>query len=287
MSASPVLTLREAALADRAGLAARHPEVFRRVTAARVRTVLLIAAALGLLVFGLWRLEFSPGRIAGGFGQLLQFLGLMLPPDPGTTSRALLILRGLAETLAIAFLGTLLAAGIAFPLSFLAARNTSAGRLVHFLSRRTLDSIRGVDALIWALIWVSVVGLGPFAGVLAIATGDIGTFGKLFSEAIEAADRRAVEGVTSAGGGKLAGIRFGVLPAVLPVMAGHVLYMFESNTRSSTIIGIVGAGGIGLMLSEMIRTLEWGVVSFIVLLILVAVAVIDAISGRLRAALAG
>ncbi|WP_052402254.1 phosphonate ABC transporter, permease protein PhnE [Muricoccus aerilatus] len=287
MSASPVLTLREAALADRTGLAARHPEVFRRITGARVQTVLLIAAALGLLVFGLWRLEFSPGRIAGGFGQLLQFLGLMLPPDPGTTSRALLILRGLGETLAIAFLGTLLAAGIAFPLSFLAARNTSAGRLVHFLSRRALDSIRGIDALIWALIWVSVVGLGPFAGVLAIATGDIGTFGKLFSEAIEAADRRAVEGVTSTGGGKLAGIRFGVLPAVLPVMAGHVLYMFESNTRSSTIIGIVGAGGIGLMLSEMIRTLEWGVVSFIVLLILVAVAVIDAISSRLRAGLAG
>ena len=96
-----------------------------------------------------------------------------------------------------------------------------------------------------------------------------------------------MEGVTSSGGGKLAGIRFGVLPAVLPVMAGHVLYMFESNTRSSTIIGIVGAGGIGLMLSEMIRTLEWGVVSFIVLLILVTVVAIDAVSSRLRASLAG
>lgn len=287
MSTALILTLREAALADRAGLAARHPQVFRRFTAARLGVAFVAATALGLLAFGLWRLEFSPGRIAGGFGQLLHFLGLMLPPDPGSTSRALLILRGLAETLAIAFLGTLLAAALAFPLGFLAARNTSAGRVVHFLSRRALDSIRGVDALIWALIWVSVVGLGPFAGVLAIMTSDIGTFGKLFSEAIETADRRAVEGVTSAGGGRLAGIRFGVLPAVLPVMAGHVLYMFESNTRSSTIIGIVGAGGIGLMLSEMIRTLEWGVVSFIVLLILVAVAVIDAISGRLRAALAG
>ncbi|MFC0388388.1 phosphonate ABC transporter, permease protein PhnE [Muricoccus vinaceus] len=287
MSTARILTLREAALADRAGLAARHPRVFRRFTAARLGVAFVAATALGLLAFGLWRLEFSPGRIAGGFGQLLHFLGLMLPPDPGSTSRALLILRGLAETLAIAFLGTLLAAALAFPLGFLAARNTSAGRVVHFLSRRALDSIRGVDALIWALIWVSVVGLGPFAGVLAIMTSDIGTFGKLFSEAIETADRRAVEGVTSAGGGRLAGIRFGVLPAVLPVMAGHVLYMFESNTRSSTIIGIVGAGGIGLMLSEMIRTLEWGVVSFIVLLILVAVAVIDAISGRLRAALAG
>ena len=129
--------------------------------------------------------------------------------------------------------------------------------------------------------------LGPFAGVLAILTSDIGTFGKLFSEAIEAADRKPVEGVAASGGGKLHGIRFGVLPAVLPVMAGHVLYMFESNTRSSTIIGIVGAGGIGLMLSEMIRTLEWGAVSFIVLLVLVMVMAIDAVSGRLRTALIG
>ena len=287
MSAATPMTLREAALADLPGLAARHPDVFRRVTAARVRTLAVLALAIGLLGFGLWRLEFSPGRIAGGFAQLAQFVGMMIPPDPGTWSRTTLILRGLAETLAIAFLGTLLAAIIALPLGFLAARNTSAGRIVHFLSRRMLDSIRGVDALIWALIWVSVVGLGPFAGVLAIMTSDIGTFGKLFSEAIEGADRKAVEGVTSSGGGKLAGIRFGVLPAVLPVMAGHVLYMFESNTRSSTIIGIVGAGGIGLMLSEMIRTLEWGVVSFIVLLILVTVVAIDAVSGRLRASLAG
>ena len=287
MSATAPMSLREAALGDLPGLAARHPQVFRRVTAAQARTLTVLALAVGLLGFGLWRLEFSPGRIAGGFAQLVHFLGMMIPPDPGTWSRTMLILRGLAETLAIAFLGTLLAAVIALPLGFLAARNTSAGRLVHFLSRRMLDSIRGVDALIWALIWVSVVGLGPFAGVLAIMTSDIGTFGKLFSEAIEAADRRAVEGVTSSGGGKLAGIRFGVLPAVLPVMAGHVLYMFESNTRSSTIIGIVGAGGIGLMLSEMIRTLEWGVVSFIVLLILVTVVAIDAVSSRLRASLAG
>ena len=215
------------------------------------------------------------------------FLGMMLPPDPQTWPRATLILRGLAETLAIAFLGTLSAALLAFPLGFLAARNTSVSRAVHFLARRALDGVRGVDALIWALIWVSVVGLGPFAGVLAIMTSDIGTFGKLFSEAIEAADRKAVEGVASTGGGRLAAIRFATLPAVLPVMAGQVLYMFESNTRSSTIIGIVGAGGIGLMLSEMIRTLEWGVVSFIVLLILVTVAAIDAVSARLRAALAG
>ncbi|MBD0275909.1 MAG: ABC transporter permease subunit, partial [Acetobacteraceae bacterium] len=153
--------------------------------------------------------------------------------------------------------------------------------------RRLLDGIRGVDALIWALIWISVVGLGPFAGVLAIMTSDIGTFGKLFSETIETADRRPVEGVASSGGGAAHRIRFGVLPGVLPVMAGQVLYMFGSNTRSSTIIGIVGAGGIGLHLAEMIRTLEWQAVAFSVLLILAIVAAIDAVSGRLRAAIAG
>ena len=211
----------------------------------------------------------------------------MVPPEPGSWSRLWLILHGLGETVAIAFLGTLLAAALAFPLGFLAARNTTVNALVRFASRRLLDGIRGVDALIWALIWIGVVGLGPFAGVLAIMTSDIGTFGKLFSETIEAADRRAVEGVASAGGAAAHRVRFGVLPGVLPVMAGQVLYLFESNTRSSTIIGIVGAGGIGLTLTEMIRTLEWPTVAFIVLLILAMVAAIDAVSTRLRRRLIG
>jgi phosphonate transport system permease protein len=147
--------------------------------------------------------------------------------------------------------------------------------------------VRGVDALIWALIWVNVVGLGPFAGMLAIMTSDLGAFGKLFSEAIEAADRKPVDGVASVGGGKLHEIRFGLIPQVLPVIASQVLYYIESNTRSSTIIGIVGAGGIGLYLAETIRTLEWQQVSFLILLILAAVTTIDFISGKLRHAIIG
>ena len=111
--------------------------------------------------------------------------------------------------------------------------------------------------------------------MLAVMTSDIGNLRKLFSEAIETADRKPVEGVVSTGGSKVHGIRFGLLPQVLPVIASQVLYFFESNTRSSTIIGIVGAGGIGLHLAEQIRTLEWQAVAFIILLILVAVAVID------------
>ncbi|APT58581.1 phosphonate ABC transporter, permease protein PhnE [Roseomonas gilardii] len=279
--------IRNAALADLPGLAARHPQAFRRLPPSRLRALAITVAALALLALSIWRLELSPLRVFAGMGQMLHFLTLMLPPDPGSWTRFVQMLQLLAETLAIAFLGTLFAAILAIPLGFLAARNTTVNRVVHFLSRRALDGIRGVDALIWALIWISVVGLGPFAGVLAIVTSDIGTFGKLYSEAIEAVDRKAAEGVASTGGNRLHGIRYGVLPQVLPVLAGQVLYMFESNTRSSSIIGIVGAGGIGLMLSEMIRTLEWPAVSMIVVLILVMVAAIDALSSRLRTAIAG
>lgn len=260
---------------------------FRLVTPGRVAAAGTVVAALALLGLGIWRLEIDPARLLSGLGQLLHFLTLMVPPAPTQGASLPTVLHALAETLAIAFLGTGLAALLALPLGFLAARNTTLHGIVRFLSRRGLDGLRGIDALIWALIWVSVVGLGPFAGVLAIMTSDIGTFGKLFSEAIEAADRRPQEGVVASGGSGLARVRFGVLPQVLPVIAGQVLYIFESNTRSSTIIGIVGAGGIGLVLAEMIRTLEWQAVSMIVLLILVMVALIDLVSGRLRRAIAG
>ncbi|MFC0408337.1 phosphonate ABC transporter, permease protein PhnE [Roseomonas elaeocarpi] len=280
------MNLRATALAECESIAARHPAAFRALPAGRRDALIITTLMLALLALGIWRLGIEPWRLLSGFGQLLHFLTLMLPPDPGSWTAFSSMLRLLAETVAIAFLGTLVSAVLALPLALLAARNTTVNRLVQFLSRRALDGIRGVDALIWALIWISVVGLGPFAGVLAIATSDLGTFGKIFSEAIEADDGRAEEGLRAAGGNPLHRIRYGVLPQVAPVLAGQILYNFESNTRSSAIIGIVGAGGIGLMLSEMIRTLEWQSVSAIVLLILVTVGIIDAVSSRLRAAMA-
>lgn len=279
--------LRERALADMNDLRLRHPRVFRPSPMRRALTVAIVAGLAALLVLAFWRLDISPAQIVAGLGQLGSFVVFMLPPSPGTWSKALVYLHALAETVAIAFLGTLLAALLAFPLGFLAARNATVNRGVQLLARRFSDAIRGVDQLVWALIWVSVVGLGPFAGVLAIMVSDLGGFTKMFSEAIEATDRKAGEGVRSTGGSRLHEIRFGLLPQVFPVIAGQVLYLFESNTRSATIIGIVGAGGIGLHLSEQIRMLEWNAVSFIILLILVTVAVIDAISSRLRAALIG
>jgi phosphonate transport system permease protein len=269
---------------DPARLRARYPQVFDRPGSARLATPLVAALAFAIFIFGLLDLDFSPTRFVNGLHQLGWISLLMLPPDPGSSLP--LYLKALGETLSIALLGTTVAAVMALPVSLFAARNI-VPNVVRFPVRRFLDSIRGVDTLIWALVWINVVGLGPFAGVLAIAVSDFGAFGKLFSEAIEGADRKQVEGIRASGGSALHEIRFGLMPHVLPVIAGQVLYFIESNTRSATIIGIVGAGGIGLQLAEQIRVLEWQKVSFLILMILVAVAAIDWISGKLRFAIIG
>lgn len=265
----------------------RHPKIFETGWRSRLTVLLVIAALLGLFIYGLGVLEFSFLRIWNGIGKLGVIVGLMMPPDPETMARLIMYSLSLVETLAIAFLGTSLACVLAFPLALLAARNVMTQRIVQFLTRRSLDVVRGVDTLIWALIWINVVGLGPFAGVLAIMSADIGAFGKLFSEALEAADRKPVEGVLASGGSHTQSVRFGLIPQVLPIITSQWLYYIESNTRSATIIGIVGAGGIGLHLSEMIRTLEWQQVSFIVLMILATVALIDALSSRIRFVIIG
>ena len=270
---------------DRAGLKDRYPETFRTPVLAHTVCLVIVTAGTGLVVYALWRFGFSPAKFLDGLGKLGTVVTLMVPPDPG--SQLWKYVAALGETLSIAFLGTLGAAILALPASMLAAKNVVANRIVHFASRRFLDSIRGIDTLIWALIWINVVGLGPFAGILAIMTSDFGSFGKLFSEAIEASDRKPVDGVKSTGGSDLHGFRFGVLPQVLPILLSQVLYYFESNTRSATIIGIVGAGGIGLYLANEIAQAEWQSVAFLILMILATVAAIDWISARIRFAVIG
>ena len=265
----------------------RHPQAFRPNVKRRATTIGVSVFLVSLYIFGLSTLGFEPERLADGFKNFVWIVGLMLPPNPGTVNIALVFLKGLVETLSMAFLGTICAAMLALPFGFLAARNIVKNPVLHLLARRFLDIIRGIDTLIWALIWIGVVGLGPFAGVLAIITSDFGAFGKLFSEAIEAADDKPVEGVVSTGATRLEAIRFGIVPQILPIIVGQLLYFFESNTRSATIIGIVGAGGIGLYLTETIRTLEWKQTSFIIIMVLVTVAIIDMLSGKLRTALIG
>ncbi len=270
-----------------AALEARHggPRPANARPSAAALAAVGIAAAL--YAAGLVALDITPARLWAGFGRLFDITALMLPPVPTAWSRIPLYLDALGQTLSIALLGTLAASLLAFPFGFLAAKTVVADRALHVLARRGLDTVRSIDTLIWALIWINVVGLGPFAGALAIASADFAALAKLMSEAVETSNRRPRDAVLACGGGPVSAVRFGVLPQVLPVFASQVLYVFESNVRSATIIGIVGAGGIGLHLYEQIRTLEWQEAAFIILMVLVTVAMIDALSRRLRGALIG
>lgn len=194
----------------------------------------------------------------------------------------------LLQTIVMAFVGTVLASLLAFPLAFAAARNIMPNRFANQALKRFFDFLRSVDMLIWALFFTRAFGPGPLAGISAIFFTDTGTFGKLYSEALENIDDRQREGVRSVGAAPSLVQRFGVVPQVLPVFLSQSLYFWESNTRSATIIGAVGAGGIGLKLWEAMRTnSDWENVAYMVLLILIVVFVFDAISNALRSRLIG
>lgn len=194
----------------------------------------------------------------------------------------------LLQTIVMAFVGTLFATIVAFPLSFVAARNITRNGAINQITKRFFDFQRSVDMFIWALFFTRAFGPGPLAGISAIFFTDTGTLGKLYSEALENIDDKQREGVKSVGAAPLAVQRFGVLPQVLPVFASQALYFWESNTRSATIIGAVGAGGIGLKLWEAMRTnQDWENVGYMVLLILMVVFIFDSISNALRSRLIG
>jgi len=245
------------------------------------------AAGLALAWLGAlcWWFDITPARLWRGLAGLGVILRQMIPPSPGEQWQD--ILRGLAQSVAMAFLGTFAAAIVALPLGFLGARNVLVNALAHFSIRRVFDAARGMDQLIWALAFVRAVGLGPLAGVLALFAAETAVLAKLYAEAIENADPKPVEGVAAAGGSRVLQIRFGLLPQVLPVMLAQALYSFESNVRSASILGVVGAGGIGLQIAERIKVRYWDQVLFIILLILVTVAAIDFVSARIRRRLIG
>ncbi|CAD7033158.1 phosphonate ABC transporter, permease protein PhnE [Pseudorhizobium endolithicum] len=194
----------------------------------------------------------------------------------------------LLQTIVMAFIGTLFAMIVAFPLSFIAARNIFRNRPVNQLTKRLFDFLRSVDMLIWALFFTRAFGPGPLAGISAIFLTDTGTLGKLYAEALENIDDKQREGVRSVGAPPATVQRYGVVPQVMPVFVSQALYFWESNTRSATIIGAVGAGGIGLKLWEAMRTnSDWENVAYMVLLILLVVFLFDGISNALRSRLVG
>ncbi|MEZ5933527.1 MAG: phosphonate ABC transporter, permease protein PhnE [Alphaproteobacteria bacterium] len=260
----------------------RFPEMFRSDRKRQLRYLATGLGVLAYLIFCLWYFDITWSRLTGGLDKMLIVISAMVTWKDFWTWDFSGIALGLAQTLGMAFLGTFIASLFALPLGFLGARNiVSFGPLRH-LVRRLLDVFRGVDTLIWALVYVRAVGLGPLAGVLAIMTSDTGVLGKLYAEAVENIDRKQVEGVRATGAHPLALYRFGALPQVIPVFLAQSLYFFESNTRSATILGIVGAGGIGMQLSERMRVQYWDQACFIIILILIMVGVIDWLSGMLR-----
>jgi len=194
----------------------------------------------------------------------------------------------IGETILMAFLGTMGAAILALPLAFLAAKRFSPLMLLRAGTRRVFDFVRGVDALIWTVVLARAFGPGPLTGTLAILITDTGTFGKIFSEALENVDQKQIEGVSSTGAKPLQRYRFGVIPQVVPVLLAQILYFLESNTRSATIIGAITGGGIGLMLTQAIQTQkDWEEVAYYIVLIVVMVMFMDWFSGWLRGKLIG
>lgn len=259
-------------------------------TPPRARLIRIVAWSVFALLTGwcLWSFGFSPVRILEGLSRFGTVLSFMFPPyfwDTWQDWRE--VLTGLGETVAMAFMGTLLGAIVAFPLAFLGAKNIMPLSWLRLSARRGFDALRAVEQIILALIFIRAFGLGPLAGILAIAVSEIGTFSKLFSEAIENTSKKPVDGVKASGGGNLQAIRFAILPQALPVILSIILYNFESNTRSGTILGIVGAGGIGFLLADRINAYRWPEAWTIIFLIILTVYLIDGFSGFLRKRIIG
>lgn len=192
-----------------------------------------------------------------------------------------LYLREMVVTLQIALWGTVLAIFAAVPMGLLSASNV-APVWVYQPVRRLMDACRATNEMVFAMLFIVAVGLGPFAGVLALFVHTTGTLSKLFSEAVEAIDPRPVEGIRATGAHKLAEIAYGVIPQVMPLWLSFSLYRFESNVRSASVVGMVGAGGIGVILFEVIRSFEYGQTCAVLLMLIVTVSFIDLMSSWLR-----
>ncbi len=208
-------------------------------------------------------------------------LARMFPPEWGYGAQ---LLRPIWDTLTIATLGTGIAVVIALPLAFLAARNTSPNGGVRMIALFLIVASRSINSIIWALVLVAIVGPGVLAGIIAIAFRSVGFVAKLLYEALEESNPKPAEAITSTGASRLQVVSYGLWPQVLPAFAGISVFRWDINIREATILGLVGAGGIGLELNASINALDWSRVSVILLLIFLAVIAAEAVSARVREA---
>jgi phosphonate transport system permease protein len=242
------------------------------------RTPAVVFVAVVVLGWIAWDTSADPVRLARGVPWMLDFFRRMLPPDLSVLPAAL---SGALTTVEIALLGTAVAAVAALPLGFLSARNVAPAP-VFYPARAVLNFFRSVDTLVYALVFVAAVGLGPFPGVLAVIAYTTTSLAKLYSEAIEGIDRGPVDAITATGATRLQVLRFGVLPQVLPLFLSYVLYRLETNIRAATVLGFVGAGGIGFYLQTYLRLIDYPAASTVLLVTVAMVMVVDAASSRLR-----
>jgi phosphonate transport system permease protein len=272
-------------------------EVYRKsVGRQRLRLTLATAVFVAALVIAAIGAEVNLRTLFTCFGNFVSYFDRILTLEDGTRVwtnpaewfwgwKKWLLLLG--ETVLISYVGTLMGAVLAFALNFFAAQNTSPAPWLRFLIRRLLEFARTVPGIVFALIFVIAFGLGPMAGVLAIAIHSTGALGKLFSELVENVDMKPVEGVRSTGAGWMSCMRFAVLPQVAAGYASYGLLRFEVNVREASVMGFVGAGGIGQELVVAIRKFYYSDVSAILLTIIVTVFIIDITTGWLRGRLFG
>ncbi len=234
--------------------------------------------SVGLFAWSANAVELQPLKLVRNIGESINLLGEFFPPDTGDLRY---LLSEMLVTVQIALVGSVLAILGAVPLAIFGASNVSPPSL-RFVARRLLDGLRAIHEMVFALVFVVAVGLGPFAGVLALAVHTTGVLGKLFSEAVEAVDPRQLESIRATGGSRLDEVLYGVLPEVLPHWLSVSLYRFESNVRAATILGIVGAGGIGMPLHESLRAFDYPRAGSALAVILLFVFLVDTLSSRLR-----
>ena len=238
--------------------------------------VLVLAVALGLAARVV---ELRPFELARDVGNIATFLKGYLRPSFVHIGE---YVWQCVVTLCIALWGTVLAVTISVPLGLLGARNCAPHPVVYVLARRVMDVLRAVNEFVFALMFVTAVGLGPFAGTLALGIHTGGVLGKLLSETIEATDPGQMEGVAAVGAGRLHVISFGIVPQVLPNFLSYVLLRFESDIRSASVIGMVGGGGIGFYLWDTIRSFNDREAATVLLLIVAMVMAVDVLSSRIR-----
>ena len=226
-----------------------------------------------------WRgAEVRPLDLIRDSGNIATYAKDFFPPDFRDWR---IYVSEMVVTVHIAIWGTLLALVAAVPMGLLCASNVTPTWL-HQPVRRLMDACRAINEMVFAMLFIVAVGLGPFAGVLALFVHTTGTLAKLFSEAVEAIDPRPVEGIRATGAHKLVELLYGVIPQVLPLWLSFTLYRFESNVRSASVVGMVGAGGIGVVLFEVIRGFQYGQTCAVLIILIVTVTAIDVGSAALR-----